>query len=181
MAVSVHDHVISVAELICHFLPLLAAPSCFTSRLNNVEDLLSMHLCGEPLVGLCMWERPFVFRSCLKRALCLLLFSVITFQLMLVNLTDAVFLLLLAVCKAAVDGKLSTTQSRDSSALLKSHRWLQYLLSAERMNLLCPLLHCAVNNNITWLDWALILKRLPVLLKYLNSDTERQLQALYGP
>ena len=39
MAVSVHDHVISAAELICHFLPLPAAPSCSTSGLNNVEDL----------------------------------------------------------------------------------------------------------------------------------------------
>ena len=35
-----HDHVISAAELVGHFLPLPAAPGCSTSRLNKVEDLL---------------------------------------------------------------------------------------------------------------------------------------------
>lgn len=30
------------------------------------------------------------------------------------------------------------------------------------------------------MDTAIIQRRLPVLLKYLNSDTERQLQALYA-
>ncbi|XP_034433768.1 eukaryotic translation initiation factor 4 gamma 3-like [Hippoglossus hippoglossus] len=48
------------------------------------------------------------------------------------------------------------------------------------MNLLCPLLLCADVNTTCRVDAALIQKRLPVLLKYLNSDTERQLQALYA-
>uniref|UniRef100_A0A3B4Y9W4 Eukaryotic translation initiation factor 4 gamma 3 n=1 Tax=Seriola lalandi dorsalis TaxID=1841481 RepID=A0A3B4Y9W4_SERLL len=38
----------------------------------------------------------------------------------------------------------------------------------------------AVKGNGAALDTAIIQRRLPVLLKYLNSDTERQLQALYA-
>ena len=47
MAVSVQDHVIKAAELIRHFLPLPAAPSCSTSGLSKAEDLLSASHLGK--------------------------------------------------------------------------------------------------------------------------------------
>lgn len=93
--------------------------------------------------------------------------------------------LMTAVCKAAVKGKHSTTWRRHS-ALLKSQRWLQYLHSAkpgaERLSVhsLCLLLYWTDDNTNCRVDTAIIQRRLPVLLKYLNSDTERQLQALYA-
>lgn len=40
---------------------------------------------------------------------------------------------------------------------------------------------CRTDDNTNCrVDTAIIQRRLPVLLKYLNSDTERQLQALYA-
>lgn len=93
--------------------------------------------------------------------------------------------LMTAVCKAAVKGKHSTTWRR-RSLLPKSHRWLQYLHSAkpraERLSVhsLCLLLYWTDDNTNCRVDTAIIQRRLPVLLKYLNSDTERQLQALYA-
>lgn len=93
--------------------------------------------------------------------------------------------LMTAVCKAAVKGKHSTTWRRHS-ALLKSQRWLQYLHSAKRgaerltVHSLCLLLYWTDDNTNCRVDTAIIQRRLPVLLKYLNSDTERQLQALYA-
>lgn len=39
---------------------------------------------------------------------------------------------------------------------------------------------CTVESSSCRVDTAIIQKRLPVLHKYLNSDTERQLQALYA-
>lgn len=47
-------------------------------------------------------------------------------------------------------------------------------------NSLCLLLCRTDDNTNCRVDTAIIQRRLPVLLKYLNSDTERQLQALYA-
>lgn len=43
-----------------------------------------------------------------------------------------------------------------------------------------PWLSPTDDNSNCRVDTAIIQQRLPVLLKYLNSDTERQLQALYA-
>lgn len=94
--------------------------------------------------------------------------------------------LMTAVCKAAVKGKPLHAWRTHFPVLLKSHRWLQYLhcanLRAEPLGVhsLClPL--CRTDDNTTCrVDTTMIQRRLPVLLKYLNSDTERQLQALYA-
>ena len=51
------NHVISAAELIRHFLPLPAAPSCSNSHLKNTEDLLLLWTC------VCR-EPPTVLRKC---------------------------------------------------------------------------------------------------------------------
>ena len=91
--------------------------------------------------------------------------------------------LMTAVCKAAVKGKHSTTWRRNMSILLKMHHWLQYLLCGVEqlsMHSLCLLLYWTDDNTNCRVDTAIIQRRLPVLLKYLNSDTERQLQALYA-
>ena len=100
--------------------------------------------------------------------------------------------LMTAVCKAAVKGEHSTTWWRDFSILLKKKKkkknhtsdcsfyslpnWAQRL----SMHSLCLLLYWTDDNTNCRVDTAIIQRRLPVLLKYLNSDTERQLQALYA-
>ena len=62
---SVH-HVISAVAFVSHFLPLPAAPSCSTSLLNNVEDLMPLWtcLCREPPAVLGMCERQTVGKLC---------------------------------------------------------------------------------------------------------------------
>lgn len=93
--------------------------------------------------------------------------------------------LMTAVCKAAVKGKHSY------------HLEERPLCSAKIMLLiaiftLCQMQICSActhsafyfnwtdDNTNCRVDTAIIQRRLPVLLKYLNSDTERQLQALYA-
>ncbi|KAM9759491.1 eukaryotic translation initiation factor 4 gamma 3 isoform 5-T5 [Menidia menidia] len=87
--------------------------------------------------------------------------------------------LMTAVCKAAVKGKPPPTATtwRSPSSALAHRRWAQNSPNSERFFL--PL--CSADDNTSCrVDTAIIQRRLPVLLKYLNSDTERQLQALYA-
>lgn len=66
------------------------------------------------------------------------------------------------------------------SILLKPIGTLVALFLSECACSLCFVLCPADDNTNCRVDTAIIQKRLPVLLKYLNSDTERQLQALYA-
>lgn len=68
-----------------------------------------------------------------------------------------------AVCKAAVKGNVLRHVLTNRTIAASSH-----LLPPTDDNPNCPM------------DTAIIRRRVPVLLKYLNSDTERQLQALYA-
>lgn len=54
------------------------------------------------------------------------------------------------------------------------------IYSVPNVRSLCLSLHRTDDNTNCRVDTAIIQRRLPVLLKYLNSDTERQLQALYA-
>ena len=120
---SVHDHVIAVAELIRHFLPLPAAPGCSTSGLNNVEDLSEKGFvftalqCHHFPADACEFDRRCVFTPPP-------LFSVSQENLDESQISSSSFLraLMTVVFKSALKGEHSTSRSRDSSALLKSHR-----------------------------------------------------------
>ena len=77
--------------------------------------------------------------------------------------------LMTAVCKAAVKGKRVTTWRGERLHFFT--RLQSHLLTFFNLNSF---------TDDTRVDTAIIQRRLPVLLKYLNSDTERQLQALYA-
>lgn len=75
--------------------------------------------------------------------------------------------------------KVSTPTTWRIHSSLKIAPLIAVLLS-ERMHSLCLMLYRTDDNTNCRVDTAIIQRRLPVLLKYLNSDTERQLQALYA-
>lgn len=90
------------------------------------------------------------------------------------QMSSAPFLraLMTAVCKAAVKGERSQQVQGPRAELHPSARSLTRT---------CARLHAPTDDNSNCrVDTAIIQQRLPVLLKYLNSDTERQLQALYA-
>ena len=80
-----------------------------------------------------------------------------------------------AVCKAAVKGKLSIPLARNRSML-----FFIYYIARGIQQFFPSFVSCVDESASCRVDVAIIQRRLPVLLKYLNSDTERQLQALYA-
>lgn len=76
--------------------------------------------------------------------------------------------LMTAVCKAAVKGEKTT---RMLVFLCDTISWNDFLLQS-------PLF--SDENTSCKVDTAVIQRHLPILHKYFDSDTERQLQALYA-